>query len=165
MQDENVSKKQAKPSLGKGKALRGLLAFVFPFFIGFFVHAYLFPDLLPQTMTSYAKKAIGIQEVPLSEAPQKQDGNTDDLIKQVTYLDGKFSPSVVRVHYGNYISIRNIGTSKDDLMWLTSDSSELRTDRGYAESEQLQKTLVNEGTFTVSNKLRPDARLTVIVYK
>ncbi len=166
MQEESVSKKQEKRSSHKEIAFIRFLPLFLTFFLGFLTHAYFFPDLLPQTLSSYARKAVGMKEpVTLITNKEVSKGDAVALIKHVAYSDGVFSPSVVRVHYGNYISIMNVSKLPDDLMWLVSDSPELTTPRGFAESEHLQRTLLKEGSFVVSNKLRPESKLQVIVYR
>lgn len=162
MLDENDLGRQAKRSLARANYTRNILSMSIPFCIGFFVHAFFFPDLLPQVLYKASKQAVGIKEISELSSPTE---STDVLIKEVSYKDGVFNPKVIRVHYGNYISITNTSTIPDDLMWLQSDSSELTTPRGFAESEQLRTTVLKEGTWSVINRVRPDAKLTVIVYR
>lgn len=61
----------------------------------------------------------------------------------------------------NYLAVTNLNAK--EFMWLVSDNSLLNTNRNYAESERLTVLLNELGTFTVVEKNRPEALLTVSV--
>lgn len=86
---------------------------------------------------------------------------TDQFITNVAYDGKKFKPSSVTVRKGNYIAITN--TSRDQLMWLVSDNSDLQTPRGYGEGEKLQLVLLREGRYKVTDKLNATSFLEVLV--
>lgn len=125
------------------------------FVIGFFVHALLFPDFLPN----------GIQSISASNVfPPAQNKNipqNDSLITYVNYDGDQFVPKRIIILKGNYLAITN--TATDKLMWLSSDNDLLNTPRGYAESERLQVLLPKVGEYTVTNKLNTQAQLSIQV--
>ena len=164
MQQENDSKKQAKHFSGKRRLVGLLVTLTVGFSLGFLSHAVFFPDVIPETLFSNAKSISGLDALTA-------DSNTPPtpspiaLMVSVTYKDGEFTPKVAKVHYGNYIAITNKNSTHEDQMWLQSNLEVLNTPRGFAEEERLQTVVLEEGTFTVVNKLKPDAKLTVVVYK
>jgi len=101
----------------------------------------------------------------VSLLPQQNVAGTQTTADQfITYIDydsKKFKPSAVTIKKGNYLAI--INKSKDQLMWLISDESQLNTQRGYGEGEKLQLTLLKEGEFKVIDKLNPNASLVIKV--
>lgn len=166
MQHANESEKQGKLSSAKRKSpfVTGSLILAI-FSAGFFTHAAFFPDMSFSTMVLYGEYIIGTKTPStLAEGGEKEKpAEIVEVIKNVTYKDGIFSPSTVRVHYGNYIAIEN--RSEEELMWLQSSLPELSTPRGYALSEKLQVVMLKEGTHTVTNKTNPSTKLTVVVYR
>jgi len=126
---------------------------LFTFVAGFFVHALFFPQFLPQIKTTSAKNEL--EKNPAG-------GNSDAGLYTYINFDGdNFSVPYVAIKTGFYIAITN--KSKSKLMWLESENSLLRTNRGYGESERLETILYEKGTFEVYSKLNPDAKLTVVV--
>lgn len=137
------------------KKIKVLLFIFMAFVIGFFTHAFFFPDFLPN----------GLQDIAASNfllpAQNKSNIQTDSFITYVNYDGNQFIPQHVTILKGNYLAITN--TSKDKLMWLSSDNDLLNMERGYAQSERLQVLLPKVGEYTVVNKLNTQAQLSVKV--
>jgi hypothetical protein len=130
------------------------------FFAGFLTHAFWFPNFLisPQNVTNNVKTILGLSE------QKKQSSSTaesNEFITYINYLDGKFNRTRVNITRGNYIAITNM--SKTESMLLVSDNSALSTPRGYGYSERLMTILLEPGNYTVVNKNKPDAVVTVSV--
>ncbi|KXK07720.1 MAG: hypothetical protein UZ21_OP11001000942 [Microgenomates bacterium OLB22] len=166
MQDASASEKQGRLSSGKRRSpLVATLVTLITFIAGFFSHAAFFPDMSFSTMLLYGEYIIGTK-TPATlalDGEKEKPSEIVEVIKNVSYKDGAFKPSTVRVHYGNYIAIEN--QSEQELMWLQSSLPELSTPRGFALSEKLQVVLLKEGTHQVINKANQSARLTVVVYR
>jgi hypothetical protein len=123
--------------------------------IGFYSHAIFFPDFFYNGLKVHTEKNI-----PLSAEKQ----NTKQTLITVSYVnyDGhQFAPRVVNVKASYWIAITN--NSKTKQMWLISDNPLLNTERGYGYTEQLKKMLYKQGTYTIQDKLNPDAKFTLIV--
>lgn len=136
----------------KRKTIRKELYFFLWFLIGFATCYFIFI-----TAPQYISKKGDI-----SSASERASAPSDDqFMTLVQYSENGFKPDSVTIQKGNYIIIRN--DAKDRHMWLTSDNSLLTTRRGYAQSEQIQTTLTDPGTFTVQNKLDLTHTLRVVV--
>jgi hypothetical protein len=134
----------------------GLFAIVVvSFAAGFAVHALYVPYLFVDGNTVSAKEELA------RIAGERRPGEDSDFITYVGYKDGRFSPSRVTIKQGDYLAITNNDT--DERMYLSSDNRQLVTPRDYGESERLQVAVVDTGTFTVTNRLKPSAKLTVQV--
>lgn len=130
-----------------------LLALIF--FAGFFTHAYFSPNLL------FYNKPLSLDALLKNAKTDNQRTKIDPFFTGVIYQKGQFSPQRVSIKKSNYITITN--NSKTEGMWLISNNQLLNTSRPYYESEQL-KTILNEiGSFTVINKVNPQAVLVVVV--
>lgn len=129
------------------------------FCIGFFVHAQFFPDLLPDALTTEVKKTIGIQKDQIKKSPETN--LFDQSTKQTTYKNGTFQPPKIITKIGNRVVIQN-GDEKN-LLWLDSTNQDLVTTRGYGYSEQYVVVFHEKGTFTATNKLNPQGKLTIEV--
>ena len=125
----------------------GFLLITF-FSLGFVTHAVLVGNR-PLEITALSQPILGVKDPD------------DDFITSVDYNGDQFNRRSVTVKKGNYIAITN--KSRDQLMWLISDESNLNTQRGYGEGEKLQLTLLKEGEFKVVNKLNTKAYLNVVV--
>lgn len=138
------------------KKFKVIFFIVTAFVVGFFTHAYFFPDLLPGNLSDMAANTF------LQPVQNKNTVQPDPLITYVNYDGDRFIPSRVSILKGNYLAITNM--SKDKFMWLSSDNELLITERGYAESERLQVLLPKVGDFTVVNRLNTRAQLSVNVH-
>jgi len=135
--------------------MRYLVGLVLAFAFGFFAHAIFFPDVFYDGLAGLTHKTIRAE-------PTKPPENPDThFFTYVSYDNGMFRPGKVTIKRSNYIAITNM--NKADLMWLVSDNKLLNTTRGYGESERLTTILNELGTFTILEKNRPDAHLTVTV--
>ncbi len=122
------------------------------FVVGFIVCYFLFVVIPPYTTQKGEISSTTEQRVPESK---------DDFITLVAYTDSGFKPNTVTIRKGNYIIIRN--TSQKSFMWLSSDTANLTTTRGFAQSEQIKTVLNNEGSYAVSNRFNLSHKLSVIV--
>ena len=133
--------------------MKKFLLYLLLFFSGFFIHAYFFTDFFPfgyPHTIAPTKETVKETKVPLRA-----------LFTYVNYKDGEFSPKVVFMERGTYLSIKNQGDQ--NLMWLTSNEKAFNTARGYGRSEQALTRLDKPSTFTVTDKLHPESQLTVVV--
>ncbi len=135
--------------------MRFLLGLTIAFSVGFVVHAFFFPDVLYNGLAMFTKKNFGEPAVAPTTEPDNQ------FFTYVNYRDGKFRPGKVTIKRSNYLAITNL--NPDEFMWLVSDNKLLNTGRGYAESERLTTILNELGSFTVTEKNRPEAILSVTV--
>ena len=135
--------------------MRFLLGLIIAFTIGFFVHAFFFPDYFYNGLAELTKKNV------TSANPVLPTGAPDQFFTYVTYSNGKFRPGKVTIKRSDYLAITNL--NKIDRMWLVSDNKLLNTGRDYAESERLTVMLNELGTFTVLEKNNPAALLSVTV--
>jgi hypothetical protein len=136
----------------KKKVIRKELYFFLWFIIGF-ATCYIVFVTAPLSMS---KKG------DISSVSEKASAPSDDqFMTLVQYNENGFKPNTVTIQRGNYIIIRN--QAKDRQMWLSSDNPLLTTRRGYAQSEQIQTTLIEPGSYTVKNNLDLTHTLLVVV--
>ncbi len=121
------------------------------FSLGFIVHALFFPSLLIDRFSTKITKQEAVS-IPIEQ---------NKSLTTVYYRNGVFEPSIVQIRKSYYVRIVN--ASKNELMWLTSESPLFRTLRGYGESEELKTILYDPNTYTVSSTLHPDKTLRIIV--
>lgn len=135
--------------------MRFFVGLLVAFGLGFLVHAFFFPDVWYNGLAALTKKNIEVKSAPVPQNSNEQ------FFTYVTYQDGKFRPGKVTIKRSNYLAVTNLNAK--EFMWLVSDNSLLNTNRNYAESERLTVLLNELGTFTVVEKNRPEALLTVSV--
>ena len=128
----------------------GVLCFI----AGFFFHALVFPDLFILNLAPQTVQNAG-------DEPRGTSQKLRDLVFLVTYEKGMFHPSRVVLEKGQYIAVRNM--NKDALMWLVSTEKTFNATRGLGQSEELRNIYSEAKTFTVADKLNPQAVLTVTV--
>ncbi len=136
---------------------KNILFFVLIFLAGFFIHAYFFPDLLPTQINLLGRKAVGLPQQEKALPTPEFSFST----AYVDYQDGKFKPNNIVSKTGNHVAITN--RDKNELMWLDSDNTLLKTTRGFGFSERLDVVLPKAGTFKIVNKLNSEATLMVTV--
>lgn len=136
----------------KKKSIRKEFYFALWFIVGF-TSCYLVFVVVPP----YISKKGDISSV----SEKATTPSNDQFMTLVQYSENGFKPSMVTIQKGNYIIIRN--EAKDRHMWLSSDNPLLTTRRGYAQSEQIQTTLVEPGSYTVNNTLDLTHTLRVVV--
>lgn len=134
-----------------------ILLFVAAFILGFYTNAILMvrpPDVLLELMgqgkktTDYTKQRLG---------------DTDSNAVKVSFDGQKFDPQYVSVPIGKRIEITN--KSNTTLMQLVSSNDNLRTERGYGESERFIVVLMEEGIYNVSTAANSHAKLEITVTK
>lgn len=130
-----------------------LLSFL-TFVLGFLTHAFIFPDFLANGVTDVSRVVL-----PAPSAAPAQE--TQPLVTKITF-DGKdFSRTNITVEFSRYLQITN--TSKETLMWLTSNYPELTTERGYGETEAVSVRMDKRGQFVVADKNNPSERVVITV--
>ena len=137
--------------------IRGTALFVIAFVIGFYTNAILMvkpPDAVLE-LISTGKKT--------TDYSRQRLGDTDSNAVKVSFDGHKFEPQFVSVPIGKRIEITN--RSNSTLMELNSNSKELRTERGYGESERFIVVLMEEGVYNVNTEAVPDAKLEITVTK
>ena len=120
-----------------------ILVSPFIFLLGFFVHAYIFPDLFSQSggLDNAKNKVLGQKE---------EKSEQEKSLTISSYKNGSFHPSKIWMKKGYYVGIQN--EDEEKLMWLESENPDLSTVRGYGFGEQLRILLSKEGSYIVNEK-------------
>lgn len=126
------------------------------FAAGFLTHAFAFPDFLANGITDIQQIAVP------NTAPTGGTANENDpLFTKVTFDGETFSRHNVTIGFTRYIQI--INENEKELMWLSSNTSDLATTRGYAYKEAVTKQFNQKGQFVVVNKNNPNEKLIITV--
>ena len=124
--------------------------------LGFFIHALFFPDVFSNGI--FVTPALPTPDQGQTQAPST---NKVQNITTITFDGQNFSRHNVAIEQSRYIVIVN--TSKDTLMWLSSNNKDLATPRGYGEGEQVKTRLDDKGQFIVADKNNPSEKLIITV--
>ncbi len=135
--------------------IRTLALVIAAFIVGFYTNAILMirPPEVVLSLISTGKKTQDLAEQKVA------DINNNDI--KVTFNGTEFNPAFISAPIGKRIEITN--TSSDTLMQLISDTTILNTERGFGESERFRVVIMEEGTYTVSTKAAPGAKLEIQV--
>ncbi len=130
------------------------------FTLGFFTHAFFFPDFLANGLEAFMPKDT-TADPAVNAAPQNQSDN-NAFMTSITYDGEHFSRHNITIEVGSYLTITNTGKN-NQLMWLFSNNKQLTTNRGYGESEQLKVRMDARGAYAVIDKNNPQEKLIITV--
>ena len=131
-----------------------LLLCVITFVAGFLTHALFFPDFL-------ANGIVDVQEIALPNPSPTTAQQQQAFETYITYKNGIFNHHNVSLEVGSYLIITNQSSSHP--MWLSSNTPQLATIRGYGESEQVRQRMDTRGQFVVADKNNQSERLVITV--
>lgn len=132
--------------------MKRILLIILTLSLGFFAHAFFFPDLFISTPHDVLSAKTEKDAPKLSK---------DAPSTQITF-DGKhFSQHHITISFTRYITIINM--SKDTLMNLSSAATSLATPRGYGYTEAVTMQANKKGEFTVTDTHNPQEQLVITV--
>ena len=135
--------------------MRYPLIFILGVVVGFFLHAFFFPELFVNLLT------------PAPDLPNQTQTSQKPAVQRIQNVttiafDGKkFSHHAVTMEVSRYLVV--INKSTDTLMWLTSNNADLTTKRGYGYLEQAKTRIDEKGQVIVADTNNPKERVVITV--